>query len=200
MKIRRLRSWLLIILLAGLSLYKVATAQSNNLTGLIIDPGNGEPARYCIDTGGENPAGYDLLTRTGQPVAANHTAQGAAVCKIGTVGCPVDDCFCDSPPNYWSYWHLLDGQWIYAASGASSYHVQPGSVDAWVWGDGAPPEAITLEQICNDPEAIHWPTSINTGQIQPVIPATSSKPTNYVVFGILATLLGAGLIWTVFRR
>lgn len=200
MKTMRFSKWLLFILLAGLSLYQVAAAQSNNLIGLIIDFGNGEPARYCLDTSGESPAGYDLLTRTGQLVAANHTAQGAAVCKIGTVGCPIDDCFCDSPPNYWSYWHLLDGQWAYAASGASSSLVQPGSVDAWVWGDGAPPQATTLEQICNDPRAIHWPGPINSGQTQPAISTTSSNPTNYLVFGILASLLGAGLIWMVFRR
>ena len=200
MKIKRFPGWLLIILLAGLSVYQYASAQSNNLTGLIIDFGMGNPAKYCLDTAGESLAGFDLLLRANLPVVANHTAQGAAVCQIGAIGCPVDDCFCDSPPNYWSYWHLQDDQWVYAASGASTYLIRPGSLDAWVWGDGSPPPVTTLEQICNDPEAIRVPGSITASQTKPAILATSSNVANYIVFGILASLLGAGLIWMVFRR
>ena len=200
MKIKRFPGWLLIILIAGLSVYQVASAQSNNLTGLIIDFGNGNPAKYCLDTAGENLNGYDLLIRADLPVAANHTAQGVAVCKIDAIGCAVDDCFCDSPPDYWSYWHLQDDQWVYAASGASTYQILPGSVDAWVWGDGSPPPVTTLEQICNDPEAIRAPEIINASQTNPAMLAASSNLSNYLVFGLLASLLGAGLIWMVFRR
>jgi len=200
MKIRRFSCLLLAMFLAGLLTFQFAAAQANNTSGLVIDFGNGQPATYCLDISGESPAGYDLLIRTGMPVAANHTSQGAAVCKIGSVGCPVDDCFCDSPPNYWSYWHLQDNQWVYAAQGASVYQLQPGSVDAWVWGDGAPPAVITLEQICNDSEAIQAPVSINADQTKPAFLATSSNLSNYLIFGILASLLGAGLIWMVFRR
>lgn len=200
MKIRRFSGWLLIMVLVGLSTFQYAAAQSNNLTGLVIDFGKGEPATYCLDTIGESPTGYDLLLQTGLQVAASHSSQGAAVCKIGAIGCPIDDCFCDSPPNYWSYWHLQEGQWIYATQGATAYPVQPGSVDAWVWGNGTPPAVTTLEQICNDPEANRAAVSINSGQTQPANSATSTNPTNYLVFGILASLLGAGLIWMVFRR
>ncbi len=200
MRNKRYPGWLLILLLAGFTAYQVASAQSNNLTGLIIDFGDGNPVTYCLDTAGENLAGYDLLIRTNLPVAANHTSQGAAVCKIGEIGCPVENCFCDSPPNYWSYWHLQDGQWVYATAGASTYQIQPGSVDAWVWGDGSPPEVTTLEQICNNTEAIRPQESIHAGQTKLAMLTASSDLSNYLVFGILASLLGAGLIWMVFRR
>jgi len=184
----------------GLIIVQYAAAQSSTPVGLIIDFGIGEPDTYCIETGGETLAGYDLLLRSGLPVSANHTSQGAAVCQIGSVGCPANDCFCDSPPNYWSYWHLQEGQWVYATAGAGAYQVQPGSVDAWVWGEGAPPDLLSPELICANPTSQDPVLSSTTNGEESSTPPEPGSPKNYLVFGILACILGVGLAWMVFKR
>jgi hypothetical protein len=66
---------------------------------------------------------------------------GAAVCRIEGVGCdfPEEQCFCEclgSECAYWSYWHLENGEWVYAGRGASLHMVRDGDIEAWVWGGG----------------------------------------------------------------
>ena len=200
MRIRRLPGWLLLSIILALAVFQFAVAQSGNLSGLVIDFGSGETAEYCFETGADSLTGYDVLLLAGLPVAADHTPQGSAVCKIGAVGCPIEDCFCDSPPNYWSYWHLQDGAWVYATLGSSVYQVKSGSVDAWTWGDGSPPPVRSLEQLCGNPDTIRLPASGNQSKSPLEASKPSSSPMNYLLFGILAAALGVGLIWMVSRR
>ena len=198
---KKLFPWFLIgVFLAAIGLFQAASAQSGNLSGLIVDFGSGQPTTYCLYTGQPGLSGYDLLLQTGLPVAALHTSQGTAVCKIGNTGCPENDCFCDSPPDYWSYWHYQDGQWMYAAEGSSNYQVQPGSLDAWVWGNGTPPAESSFEQICTDLGNRQDPASVNAGQAQPSISVPSGKTSNYLIFGILASILGIGLVFMALKR
>ena len=58
---------------------------------------------------------------------------GDAVCSIGGVGCPADDCFCST--NYWaySYWDGADWQG-YPVGAGSSVISQTGAVEGWRWG------------------------------------------------------------------
>jgi len=56
---------------------------------------------------------------------------------------------------YWNYFYREPGEteWIYSALGAVLRKVQPGSVEAWVWGDGQtpPPADLDLDDICTPP-------------------------------------------------
>jgi hypothetical protein len=61
---------------------------------------------------------------------------------------PGEVCTIDHEPNpcqisakgYWSYWHATrGGKWVFASTGAGSYHPKPGSVEGWAFGSGEKP-------------------------------------------------------------
>ena len=84
---------------------------------------------------------------------------GLTVCRIEGVGCahPAEPCFCQcmggEPCAYWNYYYRDPGEsdWTYSALGAALRKVQPGAVEAWVWGDGKTPPSddLTFEAICS---------------------------------------------------
>lgn len=126
-------------------------AQTPNQAGLVVEFGDGSLFTACIDFEGENISGYDLLARSGLSLeTAFDPSQGVAVCKIEADGCPADDCFCQMP-EYWSYWNLGGGGWIYAGSGASTNRLSNGDVDGWSWGAGNPPPVMAFNQLCAPP-------------------------------------------------
>jgi hypothetical protein len=200
MKTQKLLLFLILVGTISLVIVTVGYAQTTGQAALVIDFGNGKVSTYCVQTGENVISGYDLLNLTGLPIEANHTAQGSAVCRIETTGCPADDCFCDSPPNYWSYWHAQEGQWVYATAGASLSTVEPGSVEGWAWGEGISPKKITLEQVCSDPVSNQVPNELSYPTDFPEEPQTTEATQDYYLFGILASVLGIGLVWVVVKR
>ncbi len=84
---------------------------------------------------------------------------GITVCQIAGVGCahPAEPCFCQCMGGetcaYWNYYYRDSGEadWTYSALGALLRKVQPGAVEAWVWGDGKTPPSTdwTFEAICS---------------------------------------------------
>lgn len=123
-------------------------AQTQNRAGLVVYFEDSNRETRCVNFTETSISGYELLQRSGLSIIASFEAQGAAICKIEELGCPSNDCFCQSPPDYWSYWQLEDGEWVYAAKGSSNTQIQDGDVDAWVWGPGDPPPYIDFDQIC----------------------------------------------------
>jgi hypothetical protein len=92
---------------------------------------------------------------------------GITVCQIEGEGCayPSEACFCHCMGGdcaYWNYFYRDPGQaeWTYSALGAVLRKVSPGSVEAWVWGDGRTPPAsdLTFEAICAPPAPTPTPT------------------------------------------
>ena len=145
-------------------------AQSLNRAGVLIQYNPGEIETFCIEfEDNEEITGYDLLEQTGYQIIASFSSQGAAICKIEDIGCPANDCFCESPPDYWSYWHLTEDGWEYSGIGSSTYVVEDGFVDGWAWGPGDAPTNITFEEICANPSKTATPTQTNT-----VTPTTST--------------------------
>jgi hypothetical protein len=60
------------------------------------------------------------------------------VCRINALPNP-----CNGAPAkaYWSYWHATrGGKWVFASTGAGSYHPKPGSVEGWAFGSGEKPK------------------------------------------------------------
>lgn len=144
--------WILIVLLTLVVTrpdLAATHAQQSNRAGLVVRFGDGSLATRCVEFSESTISGYDLLIRSGLDiVAAFDSGQGAAVCKIEGTGCPVESCLTCDMPNYWSYWHLEDGAWVYSQAGSSGCAVNNGNVEGWSWGSGGPPPVVPFDEIC----------------------------------------------------
>ncbi|MGQ9501970.1 MAG: hypothetical protein ACUVSF_11505 [Anaerolineae bacterium] len=134
-------------------------AQTPHRVGLVVAH-DGITITRCIEFHEEQISGYDVLERSGLaliPMAGS--AMGVSICSLDNRGCnyPAEDCFCQcqaTPCIYWSYWHMIDGQWQYSSLGASNYWVRHGDVEGWVWSEGEygqsgqPPPMLRFEEIC----------------------------------------------------
>jgi hypothetical protein len=161
-----------IVCLVGAGSLGFAQAESTNRVALVVQYGDGSVDTRCIEFSEAQISGYDVLLRSGLALEVSvEGGMGAFICGIGEEGCPATDCMCDYPPNYWSYWHLLNGEWVYSQMGAGGYMVSPGNVEGWNWGAGNPPVVIPLEQICVPP-ATDTPTPTATWTSSPTASAT----------------------------
>ena len=165
--------WVLFLVLAVTACPQAARAQGPNRAGLVVQLRDGTQITRCIEFTEPQISGYDLLLRSGLDLEiSTGEGMGAFVCGIAGEGCPVHDCMCDYPPNYWSYWHLEDGAWVYAQMGIGGRMVGPGDVEGWTWGVGSAPAVLVLDQICA-PAATDTPTPTPTWT---QIPSTPEGP------------------------
>ena len=153
-------------------------AQSPNRAALVVKFGDGSTATRCVSFDEDTITGYELLERSGFSFVASFETQGAAICQIEADGCPANDCFCQSPPDYWSYWHLNEGDWVYSYQGSGLYTVEDGIVDGWAWGPGEPPPMTPFDQICTDLAPTSTPTASNTQQPEPAATETPLPTVN----------------------
>ncbi len=132
--------------------------------GLVVAYGNGSVETLCVSFEEPEIGGDELLDRSGvMPVFSFD----GSVCAIRDQGCPADDCFCACPfpaCEYWSYFHLIDGEWQYSDIGAYSYGIVDGAVEGWAWGpgdftNGAEPPLIPFDEICPAIEPTVSPTA-----------------------------------------
>jgi len=170
--------WAVVLLLTGLG-RPGAEAQGLNQVGLVVQFGDGSYTTRCIEFSEPQISGYDVLLRSGLNIEASVSGSpGVLICGIEGTGCSASNCMCDFPPNYWSYWHLVDGEWLYSQLGASGYMVSPGEVEGWNWGEGQPPSVIPLEQICAPPATdTPTPTQTPTASTTPTATWTPHPPT-----------------------
>jgi hypothetical protein len=135
-----------------------ARAQTPNRAGLVVRFGDGSFITHCVEFSEPQISGYDVLMRSGlNVVAAFDSGQGAAVCAIEGTGCPVESCLTCDTPNYWSYWHYVNGAWTYSAVGAIGHTVYSGDVEGWSWGAGDSPPEVPFHQICGAPPPTDTP-------------------------------------------
>lgn len=150
-----------------------AQAQDQNQIGLIVQFDDETINTFCISFTGDSLSGYDVLQKSGLNILAAFDPIGAAICKIENTGCPTDNCFCQSPPNYWSYWHLLNNQWEYSQRGATLAQLQSGAVEGWRWGDGQPPSvSYSIDEICVPATETPTPTETSTSTDTPTLTAS----------------------------
>ena len=144
------------------------SAQSPNRVGLIVVH-DGKTIKKCVEFYEEQISGYEVLERSGLALIPMGGAMGAAICSLDNRGCnyPAEDCFCQcqgTPCVYWSYWHLVDGQWQYSSLGASSCWVHNGDVEGWVWGEGEygvsgqRPPSMRFEDVCGSSPPVEPPS------------------------------------------
>ena len=134
-----------IVMLLGI---RYVDAAASNRAAIVVQFDDGTTETRCVNFDEQSITGYELLERSSLSIIASFESQGAAICKIEDVGCPANDCFCQSPPDYWSYWQLENDQWAYSPQGSSSTQLHDGDVDGWTWGAGLPPDVIPFDQIC----------------------------------------------------
>jgi hypothetical protein len=177
MVIRVMRLVFLAVLLVLLGLPALSSADEPNQAGLVVQFGDGRVETRCIAFDGAEISGSELLTLSGvHAVIDASRGMGITVCQIEGEGCayPSEPCFCQcmggGDCGYWNYFYRDPGQeeWTYSALGAVLRKAQPGSVEAWVWGDGHVPPAsdLTFEIICVPPTPVSTPTSAPTRDAQ----------------------------------
>ena len=124
------------------------SGQGSTRVGLALQFGYRSVATQCLEFASPQVTGLDVLKQSGYAIDTLVLAgQGQAVCRIGKIGCPVSDCFCEFPA-YWSYWHASSNGWTYSAQSADRYSVTDGSVEGWSWSKGEAPAQVSFDQIC----------------------------------------------------
>jgi hypothetical protein len=159
----------LFLLLALLGLPALSSADEPSQVGFIVQFGDERVESRCIAFDGEEISGSELLSLSGVDVVIDASrGMGITVCQIEGEGCayPSEPCFCQcmggGDCGYWNYFYRDPGQteWTYSALGAVLRKAQPGSVEAWVWGDGRIPPAsdLTYETVCMPSTPTSTPT------------------------------------------
>jgi hypothetical protein len=184
----------LVVWLLLLSLTTTVTAQDTSQVALVVSLNEGEVLTRCVEFEEEQISGYEVLSRAGLVLDTDIVGLGATVCRIEGTGCPPGDCFCEckggGPCEYWSYWHVDDGEWGYSQAGSGIYQVSHGDIEGWVWGLGSPSEApsppeITFEEVCTAETAVvevaQPPASaLATGEADATVSDSESDPANPV--------------------
>jgi hypothetical protein len=183
----RQRSWFfgsLLLLVLAMGVAGQSAAEAPGQAGLVVESGDGQVETLCVDLKEDQISGIDLLTGSGLEMLVDASGgMGVTVCKIGNVGCehPAEPCFCQcmggEPCVYWNYYYRDPGEsdWTYSALGAVLRKVQPGAVEAWVWGDGKTPPSsdLTFEAICR-------PATVTPTAAAPS-PTAAAAATNMVI-------------------
>jgi hypothetical protein len=175
-------SILLLLLLGIASLPGSAFAEEPNRAALVVQFDHDRVETRCVSFEGSTITGGEMLQRSGLDVIIDSTrGMGITLCKVGDLGCdfPAEHCFCQcmggGPCAYWNYFYRDPGSesWVYSPLGAALHKAGPGSVEAWVWGDGHTPPAdgLTFGHIC----AASAPIG-PTGTLEPEVAPTASPP------------------------
>ncbi len=192
--------FLVAVILAGFALSMIpfpSLAQTPVQVGLVVQYENGVVEKKCVTLTQPNPSGWDVLVAADVNVVGSPSGMGMAVCAIGGLGCPANDCWCkfNTGENlYWSYWHLKGGRWEYSNRGASNYMVMSGEVEGWSWGDGrTPPPRFTFEEICSaPPTATFTYTPLPSATFTPSpLPSASPTPASFTLTPTLTPTLVA---------
>lgn len=136
-----------------------ASAGEPNRAGFAVLFEDGTLVTRCVEFEADTISGSEMLARSGLDVIVDAThGGGITVCQVSGTGCgyPVEACFCQcmggGPCRYWNYFYREPGQeeWVYSTLGALAHESAPGSVEAWVWGDGHTPPGreLTFESVC----------------------------------------------------
>lgn len=208
-----------------------ASAQEGpHRAGLVVRFADGAVETRCVAFAEPSISGAELLARAGLPVIADHNSGlGSAVCSIRGQGCafPKEDCFCKcqgSSCEYWAYYHLQDGRWVYSDVGAGSFQVTDGAVEGWSWGkgnfsSGTEPPVMQFEEICSSSPALAATTADSTKTTAAALPTASERTgapagtlmavgsegntavlTRYISFALFAAALAGGWAWILIRR
>ena len=119
-----------------------ASAQGGVDVDVVVDFGDGRVEVAHVDAISGTTA-LEALWATGLEVVTRPGGIGLAVCAVGGVGCPADDCFCACPGEDCRFWGVQQGDgeggWTPLEVGASEYVLpEEGAPIGFVWGRPAP--------------------------------------------------------------
>lgn len=97
--------------------------------GVVVDDGTRVLTRCVSFSGPTTP--LQILRNSGLNIVVHEDPSwGIALCKIGSVGCPSDNCFNCNPPYYWAFSRMENGVWVHATAGVACYN-DPPSTGLW---------------------------------------------------------------------
>lgn len=101
---------------------------------VIVQYGDHETIVRSITFDTKKITGLEALQLTGLAVVSIDTQFGPAVCSIGGVGMPANDCFGDPQGRYWGYNYWDGTAWQGYQVGAGDSAVKDGAIEGWRWG------------------------------------------------------------------
>lgn len=155
-----------------------AASQPRHAVGVVIDSGR-EIKKVCVRFDEPELTGEEVLRRAKVQVVFAEYSLGSAVCALCGVGCPADDCFCESTTTgrYWNYSRGQKPSWRRSELGASSTTVRDGDVEGWAWGtEGAVPPWIGFESLCVDVAPSATPAARPSERAAGSVPSSSASP------------------------
>ncbi len=207
--------------LSGVPLANLGITPASHRAGLAVFSGNNSLFTTCISFTQNSITGLELLQQSGLALeTATNPTQGTAVCKIGDVGDPANNCF-GSMPDYWAYWQMGKNGWEYSPVGADQSLVMDGGVYAWSWGTGDPPPPLTFQNVCegvafvlptttatsSPPTQTSLPSpaptlTISLSASQPAAaPLTAgTRPGNYIAYAVVILALGLVILYFILSR
>lgn len=180
--------------------YAAHAAGSGGCVAVVVDARalGGSVETGCAE--GDPSSGLEALELAGFAVALR--PRDRLVCTVGgRPGCGDTDA-----DSYWSYWYRDPGSsdWTYSSVGAGSRDPRPGSVEAWVWQDGAGDAAPAPGEdggADRRPPAVDYATICATPAVRvEVDPRPGSSPTGVLVGGALVLGLGGAALLSARRR
>lgn len=175
-------------------------AGSIGCVAVVVDAGDlGGP----VETGcaeGDPSSGLEALELAG--FTATLRPRDGLLCAVGER----PDCGDTDGDSYWSYWYRDPGssKWTYSSLGAGSRDPQPGSVEAWVWQDGAGDAAPAPGEdggADRRPPAVDYAAVCTNRAVRvDVDPRPGSSPTGVLVGGVLVLGLGGAALLRARRR
>jgi hypothetical protein len=79
-------------------------------------------------------SGVVALDYTGLDIVTEEYTWGIAVCSIGGVGCPADNCFCGGS-TFWNYANWDGTLWQSYPVGPADTEINDGAIEGWRWGE-----------------------------------------------------------------
>jgi hypothetical protein len=128
--------------------------------GIVVDLGNGNVITECVKFHAPTITAFDLLQLSGLEFTfQNFGSLGAAICSIDGAGCqfPAEACFCQctgtGPCNFFGFYKLQNGQFVFSDVGVSSSVLRNKDVIAFSFGENATaPAPVSIQDICHGNE------------------------------------------------
>lgn len=118
--------------------------------GVLIQYSNSSFISKCVEFQSGDDA-LRVLRDSGAMVVTKDygSSLGMALCKIEDTGCSEDNCFCQS--DYWGFYYVENGSWLYSPVGVGSYHPRDGDMLGFRWGAfGDGPISKFFSDVCSD--------------------------------------------------
>jgi hypothetical protein len=180
-----------LVLMASLAGDALAAQESTKQVGLVISFPDGTEHLEVV-TVPVAATMFDVLKVAQINLASAESDFGPAVCGIDNVGCPADNCFCDSD-HFWAYYHLdpATNAWQASAQGVGAYVPADGSVEGLVWS------GVDASFDPTDQPKVHTFLGLS-GNAPESLPTTGSHMLPLVLaagLSLLAVGLGSRAMW-----